>query len=150
MTYSPLNSSGRFITCGSRTVLKTHSEGHCLVTELSFYDCCNHFINRVSKAGFILQSIQRGSSLKNTGIPNLHKTLVWVRAAMGSGCTHSASNEPKIMFTTGIKKPSTVTAVTVSYFIFRSRRYKCNWSVSGISPRLYILQETMSRPGSAA
>lgn len=54
------------------------------------------------------------------------------------------------MFTTGIKEPSTVTAVTVSYFILRSRRYKCNWSVSGILARLYILQETMSRPGSAA
>lgn len=70
-----------------------------------------------------------------------------VYSAMGSGSTHLVYTEPQIMFTTGIIKLS---SMTVSYFIFRSRWYKCNWSISRILARLYFLQETMSSLSSAA
>lgn len=66
---------------------------------------------------------------------------------MGIGSSHLAYAESQIMFTTGIIKLS---SMTVSYFIFPSRWYKCNWSISRILARPYFLQETMSWLSSAA
>lgn len=66
-----------------------------------------------------------------------------VFSALGS----VSGTEAQILFMTGIIKLSTITG---SCCTFCNRWYKCKWSISGILARLCFLQETMSRPDSAA